>query len=237
MHPQGPETDVATGGSPQARSASPVIPDRLTPHLVTVGLLDGTTRVGRVARRFAPRDPNLMHRGRQRRRRPPHPCPPPRRARLLRGLSAPLAGRSQAPRCAIAWCARSTSRRRLAVVEASVGAFQQPLGFYAVPHDPASPFDELFFYAHGVNHVEDPELLGSMLVADGVLAPGDARARPPHAQRPPQRARRPDPPRTGERRSRRARRTRWRSRIATAASSARSWCRRASPAPRESRPR
>ena len=148
-----------------------MIPDRLTPHLVTVGLLDGTTRVGRVAR-FAPRDPDLIIEVGSGDARPTRVPLPAERVSFVAFQRPSLGGAKRLDRDRVVRKIHLPGGGSL-LVEASVGAFQQPLGFYAVPHDPASPFDELFFYAHGVNRVEDPELLGSMLVADGVLAPGD----------------------------------------------------------------
>lgn len=44
-----------------------------------------------------------------------------------------------------------------------------PLGFWALPADPASPYEELFFYAHGVVARETIEAIGALLVREGAL--------------------------------------------------------------------
>ena len=56
---------------------------------------------------------------------------------------------------------RSFKVRRMAAV------VEQSCGFYALP-DGQSPFKELFFYDHGVNRIESSELLGDLLVQEGV---------------------------------------------------------------------
>jgi type II secretory ATPase GspE/PulE/Tfp pilus assembly ATPase PilB-like protein len=148
-----------------------MIPDRPSPHLVTVGLLDGATRAGRVVR-FAPREPDLLLEVGGAEGRPTKIPVPAERISFV-AFHRPALGGSKR-------CDRDRVVRKIhlpgggsMLVEAGLPSYQQALGFYAVPHDPASPFEEIFFYAHGVNRVEDPELLGSMLVADGVLAPHD----------------------------------------------------------------
>src|SRR5262245_48995827 len=59
---------------------------------------------------------------------------------------------------------RSTLRVRISGfgqfnVKVPADAVTHPLGFYAVPSDPDSPYSELFFYAHGVNVKENTEPL------------------------------------------------------------------------------
>ncbi len=56
-------------------------------------------------------------------------------------------------------------------VEAFPADLWNPLGFYAVPVDPSSPFRELFFFGHGVTAKESEERLGAMLVKDGAVTP------------------------------------------------------------------
>jgi type II secretory ATPase GspE/PulE/Tfp pilus assembly ATPase PilB-like protein len=56
-------------------------------------------------------------------------------------------------------------------VELSRGAAENPIGYYAVPvEEETCPFQELFFYAHGVNAREKHEPLGELLVFEGMLS-------------------------------------------------------------------
>jgi type II secretory ATPase GspE/PulE/Tfp pilus assembly ATPase PilB-like protein len=48
-----------------------------------------------------------------------------------------------------------------------------PLGFIAGPIDPESPFEEMYFFAHGVNALERDEAIGSMLLEAGALTQED----------------------------------------------------------------
>jgi len=47
------------------------------------------------------------------------------------------------------------------------------LGFFAVPADAASPFEQIFVFAHGVNALERDEPLTAMLLEEGALEPDD----------------------------------------------------------------
>jgi len=44
-----------------------------------------------------------------------------------------------------------------------------PLGFSASPLDPESPFEEIYFFAHGINALERHETLGAMLLEAGAV--------------------------------------------------------------------
>ncbi|MEO7327973.1 MAG: GspE/PulE family protein, partial [Minicystis sp.] len=72
--------------------------------------------------------------------------------------------------------ARVTSRVLLSngkvfIVTMGARALTSRLGFYASPADATSPFGEIFFYAHAVSRRENVDLLGQMLVDDGLLTP------------------------------------------------------------------
>ncbi len=56
-------------------------------------------------------------------------------------------------------------------VEAAADAVMHPIGFYAVPLSKFSLFDEMFFFARGVNAIEDKEPLGSIMVREGFINP------------------------------------------------------------------
>jgi len=130
------------------------------PQVVTVGLLDGQTRTGTLAR-FSPMTADLtltmpsphpkmtlaaeriayigFHRG------PTDPLPQARRGDLKIHLSA----------------------GKTFLVDLVDPAATDAVGFYAHPAESRSPFRDLFFYHHGVNLKELNEPLGSMLVRDG----------------------------------------------------------------------
>jgi type II secretory ATPase GspE/PulE/Tfp pilus assembly ATPase PilB-like protein len=147
---------------------------RATGRSVTIQTLDGRTRQGVLAR-FEPTEPDLtlFSAG-----------PLPTRDRLAaesialvafhraaakdRGASAPpmSAPMSQGKRVrvhlahGVPW-----------LVEPRTDARPSPIGFWATPVDAAGPYDEVFFYAHGVIAKESEEPLGEMLVRDGRLSP------------------------------------------------------------------
>jgi type II secretory ATPase GspE/PulE/Tfp pilus assembly ATPase PilB-like protein len=149
-----------------------MLSDRTGPHNVTIGLIDGATKIGRIPR-FSPLDPDLMLEvsgsgGRTLRlalaaeriafvgfhrhgggAEPAEPAEPAltRRVHLGSGKSFAVTMSAEAPR----------SR----------------LGFYARLVDPTSSFEEIFFYAHAQSRVEEVDLLGQMLVDDGHLTRAD----------------------------------------------------------------
>jgi type II secretory ATPase GspE/PulE/Tfp pilus assembly ATPase PilB-like protein len=146
--------------------------DRLSPRLVSVGLVDGTTRVGRLTR-FAPRAADLtLEVGGGGEGERPLRLPLPAERVAFVGFQR-LAGRTVLQRIDRDRVVRKVHvpTGRSFVVETSEPSLQDNLGFYAVPTDAASPFEELFFYRHGVDAVEIVALLGAMLVEGGLLTP------------------------------------------------------------------
>jgi hypothetical protein len=61
---------------------------------------------------------------------------------------------------------------KMFVAEVDGAAVNNPLGFYATPVDQRT-FREIYFYAHGVNAKETDQPLGAMLVQAGVARPPD----------------------------------------------------------------
>jgi type II secretory ATPase GspE/PulE/Tfp pilus assembly ATPase PilB-like protein len=144
---------------------------RPTGRAVTIQMLDGRARQG-VLPRFEPMEPDLtlLSSG-----------PLPTRDRLAaesialiafhrREGSAPAAGpaSTRAPNAA-------RVRVHLAhgvpwLVELRTDARPSPIGFWATPVDASTPYDEVFFYAHGVIAKESEVPLGELLVQEGRLS-------------------------------------------------------------------
>ena len=57
------------------------------------------------------------------------------------------------------------------LVDVDATALNNPLGFFGTPSDPESPYEQMFFYAHGINAKEDAVPLGEMLVRSGAVDP------------------------------------------------------------------
>ena len=57
------------------------------------------------------------------------------------------------------------------LVDVDATALSNPLGFFGTPSDPESPYEQMFFYAHGINAKEDAVPLGEMLVRSGAVDP------------------------------------------------------------------
>jgi type II secretory ATPase GspE/PulE/Tfp pilus assembly ATPase PilB-like protein len=148
-----------------------MLPDRIfspAPVKVTIGLIDGLSHQGHLAR-FSPmmQDVTLL-------------------------LAAVLAPRSSFPAERIAYVGfhratgepppRRESRKgelkihvagqQIFVVDRTSEESPGEIGFYARPSDPQSPYREIFFYNHGVNLKEINIPLGSMLVGDGKVNDG-----------------------------------------------------------------
>lgn len=68
------------------------------------------------------------------------------------------------------YCVHLPGNRRFVVV-ADPAALDERLGFYGYPISEHSWFSQIYFYAHGVNAVEDKAPIGSLLVDAGVLRP------------------------------------------------------------------
>lgn len=68
------------------------------------------------------------------------------------------------------FCVHLPGNRKF-VVKADPGALDRHPGFFADPISEFSWFGRIFFYAHGVNAVEDMAPIGSLLVAAGVVPP------------------------------------------------------------------
>lgn len=51
-----------------------------------------------------------------------------------------------------------------------------PVGFWGTPTDPASPYEQIFFYTHGVRAKEDPAPIGELLVKQGSIKPAQLEA-------------------------------------------------------------
>lgn len=54
-------------------------------------------------------------------------------------------------------------------VDVDATSLANPLGFYGFPADAATPYEQYFFYAHGVNAKEDATPLGEMLMKSGAV--------------------------------------------------------------------
>jgi type II secretory ATPase GspE/PulE/Tfp pilus assembly ATPase PilB-like protein len=147
--------------------------ERTGPDIVTVGGVDGQTKVGRVAR-FSPRDADItLEVGAGAGGRPARVVVHAERAAWV-GIHR--RGDRAAP-------ARPGGERVLRRVHVGGGksyqvrvlesAVTSRLGFWATPDERGARFEEMFFYAHGVNAVEDVVLLGALLVADGAISAAD----------------------------------------------------------------
>jgi type II secretory ATPase GspE/PulE/Tfp pilus assembly ATPase PilB-like protein len=156
------------------RSAGPANPSTLVAAsaeagscTVTLGLVDGSTRVGAIAA-FSPQQVDLPltdSRGAQQliaaeriayvayHRHP--------RRKVAEADDAEVHKIHVLGRLVFRVCARLSA--------ASHGA--RELGFKATPADADGAFDEFFFYHHGVVAKEKDEPIGEMLVREGVLAP------------------------------------------------------------------
>ncbi len=141
--------------------------ERRSPYFATVGLIDGGTKIGRVAG-FLPRDPEisleLVGAGGQKIR-----VPLPTETVAYVGLhrsgrtGAKLADRDRVLRKVHLPGGRSF------IVEVRAADIASRLGFYCLPAESQSQFEEIFFYTQGVNAVEDVELIGTMLVDGGLV--------------------------------------------------------------------
>jgi type II secretory ATPase GspE/PulE/Tfp pilus assembly ATPase PilB-like protein len=134
---------------------------------VTVGLLDGSTYKGRMAL-FSPYNPNLIVES----ERGTKAMWPVEKIAFVAfhaepGVerAAPLTPRGERLKAHVAGGA-------MLPVVVDPGARDNPVGFYASPAERNAPFEEAFFYHHGLNAVEKDELLGDMLVRDGVVPSG-----------------------------------------------------------------
>lgn len=144
-----------------------MLPDRTfgpAPAQVTIGMVDGQSVSGHIAR-FTPAAPYLTF--------------------LISSGPTP---RNALPTERVAWVGfhrpsteqpHGTSQQaplkihaaggKTFLVEQSLTDSHGEIGFYARPSEPRSPFQELFFYNHGVNAKELDTPLGDMLVKAGKL--------------------------------------------------------------------
>lgn len=150
-----------------------MLPDRSYECVVTIGLLSGTTKTGRIAR-FSPHMPDLslLSRGAGAGRVPTRSL---LRAEDIayvafgrREESPPIDSPKNPKRLRI-----HVAGRRTFLILVPPSELNNPLGFYAVPAETASPFEEVFFYCHGINIREDLEPIGGMLMEAGVLRAPD----------------------------------------------------------------
>ncbi len=142
--------------------------------VVTIGLLDGRTVVGEVAR-FSPLVPDIAL-------KPSNietsgPPSSPTRSMLRAENVAYVAFHRTAQQPAIAPSAMPPLKIHVAgqkafLVEPIETDTPAVIGFFARPES-GSPFARIFFYAHGINAKERNEPLGSMLVQAGHLKQGD----------------------------------------------------------------
>jgi type II secretory ATPase GspE/PulE/Tfp pilus assembly ATPase PilB-like protein len=136
------------------------------PATITVGLVDGQSRTGRLLR-FSPLEPEVTL-----------GLPPPAGGKVsLAAERIAYIGFHTGPAVAshtestgdISWKIHVSGARTF-LVEPSDPVPATAIGFYARPRDPFSPFGEIFFYNHGVNLKEINRPLGEMLVRDGRIA-------------------------------------------------------------------
>jgi type II secretory ATPase GspE/PulE/Tfp pilus assembly ATPase PilB-like protein len=141
--------------------------------LVTVGLIDGKTRSGRIGAFLPQRSDFVME---------PTGAEEPGSATqtLLTAERIAYVGfhfEEGGPAAKRASVGRKRLRIHVAggktfVVEVDLAAASNPLGFYSTPVE-RDTFRDIFFYAHGVNAKETDEPLGKMLVQAGVAQPPD----------------------------------------------------------------
>ncbi len=134
---------------------------------MTVGLVDGTTRVGTIGP-FSPSQIDLplgdAH-GRQQLIAAERVAYLAYHRRAKRSVAVPDGAEVHK----IHVLGRQVFRVSAKLSAGSRGA--RELGFAATPADPGGSFDEFFFYHHGVIATEKDEPIGEMLVREGILAP------------------------------------------------------------------
>jgi len=133
-----------------------------SPQVVTVGLLDGQTRTGTLAR-FSPNMPDLTL---------TMPSPQPRMTLAAEriayiGFHRPPGDPPPAPGARRGDLKIHLSAGKTFLVDLVDPSANDAVGFYAYPAESRSPLRDIFFYNHGVNLKELNEPLGSMLVRDG----------------------------------------------------------------------
>lgn len=136
------------------------------PAQVTIGLVDGQSAVGHIAR-FTPTAPYLtflISSG-----------PTPRNAFPTERVAFVAFHRTSAEpqRSSVRQpCVKiHAAGQKTFLVEQAEDETPGEIGFYARPVEPTSPFRELFFYNHGVNAKELDTPLGDLLVQSGKVAP------------------------------------------------------------------
>lgn len=153
-----------------------MLPERKEPCAVRVGLMNGVTQTGRLLR-FSPYMPDVSLSSRSAAASRSHQTRILLRAEDLSYIAFARkpdqwsSGRLTAPMGRIVKV--HVAGGRLFSVHASEEELANPLGFFGQPADPASPFEEIFFYRHGISAVEDSRPLGGMLVDAGVIASAD----------------------------------------------------------------
>jgi type II secretory ATPase GspE/PulE/Tfp pilus assembly ATPase PilB-like protein len=131
------------------------------PQVVTIGLLDGQERTGTVAR-FSPTMPDLTL---------TMPNPQPRMTLAAERIA--YIGFHRSPGDPPPAPTRKgelklhMSGSKTFLVDLVDPKATDPVGFYARPAEPRSPYREVYLYNHGVNLKELNEPLGTMLVRDG----------------------------------------------------------------------
>lgn len=149
--------------SPHLRHNAPVNSSKPRTIKVTVGLVAGTEVTGTIGS-FSPQHPELQLRT------------DAGDARLVAGEQIAYVAFHRAEGTA----SRSQIKRkqlkihvtggRLFRVEADATALSNHLGFFATPMEPSSPYEQFFFYAHGINAKEDAAPLGELLIKSGALS-------------------------------------------------------------------
>lgn len=153
-----------------------MLAERKEASAVRVGLMNGVTQTGRLTR-FSPYMPDVSLSSRSAAASRSHQARILLRAEDISYIAFARkpeqwgAGRPTAPTGRVVKV--HVAGGRLFSVVATEEQLENPLGFYGLPVDPGSPFEEIFFYKHGVSAVEDSRPLGGMLVDAGMIAAGD----------------------------------------------------------------